>query len=218
MSSSCSRSALAGGAQHGAGEVRSADRFAFGDALFDLGFVEVEADLAQAVAHTQRALLAVGQELLEASGHRRPGVVDAVAEDVQFAHGRGAVVDRGDLDGRHDLDPDPLAGCDGLGDARDRVVVGEGEQLDAGLGGKGHHLLGGEHAVGVGRVGLQIEAQSHGAQGYAIAVVLVRMAGARRCPPLSGAGQASPAVSGAGEVTSRTRRSTAWRRRRTAAW
>jgi hypothetical protein len=53
-------------------------------ALVDLGFVEVEADLAQGVAHAQGALLAVGQELVESTRHRRPGVVDVVTEDVQF--------------------------------------------------------------------------------------------------------------------------------------
>ena len=63
MCSSAEALGVRRGAQHGAGEVRAADRFAGGDALFDLGFVEVEADLAQGVAHAQRALLAVGQEV-----------------------------------------------------------------------------------------------------------------------------------------------------------
>ncbi len=51
----------------------------------DLGFVELEADLAQRVAHAQRALLTIGKEVDETVGHGRSGVIDVVAEDVKFA-------------------------------------------------------------------------------------------------------------------------------------
>ncbi len=77
----------------------AADRFAGGDPLVELRFVELEVDLAQGVAHAQRALLAIGEEVDERRGHRRSGVVDAIAEDVQFAGNRRAGVDGGDLDG-----------------------------------------------------------------------------------------------------------------------
>ena len=61
----CRRCGVGGGGEHGGGEVRAPDRFALGDARVDLGFVELEADLAQGVAHAQRALLAVGEEVDE---------------------------------------------------------------------------------------------------------------------------------------------------------
>ena len=48
--------------------------------------------------HAQRALLAVGEELGEPLGEDRAGVVDAVAEDVQFARLLRVRVDRRDLD------------------------------------------------------------------------------------------------------------------------
>ena len=52
----------------------------------------------------------------------------------------GAVVDGGDLDGGDDAHAEPLAGRERLGDAADRVVVGQRQQLDAGLGGAAHDL------------------------------------------------------------------------------
>jgi hypothetical protein len=54
-----------------------------------------------------------------------------------------------------------VPGSDGLGDAGDRVVIGQGEQLDTGVGGPGHHIGGAEDTVGVGRVRLQVEAGRH---------------------------------------------------------
>ena len=56
---------------------------------------------------------------------------------------------------------EPLAGGERLGDAADRVVVGQREQLDAGVGGAGDDLLGGQRAVGVRGVRLQVEARWH---------------------------------------------------------
>ena len=55
-------------------------------------------------------------------------------------------------------------GVDRLGDAADGVVVGQREQLHAGLGGAGDDLGGGERAVGVGGVRLQVEAGGHRAE------------------------------------------------------
>ena len=49
----------------------------------------------------------------------------------------------------------------GLLHARHRIVVGEREQLNARGGGGAHHLGGGEFAVGVQRVGLQVEGWAH---------------------------------------------------------
>ena len=65
-------------------------------------------------------------------GHDGAGVVDAVAEDVQFAGDRRAGVHGGDLDRGHDAHAVALAGGDRLGDAADGVVVGQREQLHAG--------------------------------------------------------------------------------------
>ena len=172
---------VGGRAQHGAGEVRAADRFALGDARVDLRFVEVEAHLAQAVAHAQRALLAVRQEGGQPLGHDLAGVVDAVAEDVQFAGHRRACIDGGDLDGGHHAHAHALALGDGLGDAADGVVVGQCQQLHAGGGGALHDLGGGQGAVGVGGVRLQIEARCHARS------VCDRLRSGR-----SGAGRASP--------------------------
>ena len=132
-----------------------------GDALLDLRFVELEAGLAQAVAHAQRAFLAVGQKADQAVGHRRAGVVDVVAEDVQFATDRRAVVDRRDLHRGHDAHAHALARLDRLGDAGDRVVVAQRQQLDARLGGALHDLRRRQRAVGVRRVRLQVKAQRH---------------------------------------------------------
>ena len=45
------------------------------------------------------------------------------------------------------------------------VMVGQGEQLDTGLGGECYDVGGGEDAVGVCGVGLQVEAGRHGRKG-----------------------------------------------------
>ncbi|TMK25300.1 MAG: hypothetical protein E6G62_05720 [Actinobacteria bacterium] len=107
-----------------------ADRLPCCDARLQLAFVELEAELAQRGGHAHRALLAIGEELGETLGQQRARVVDVVAEDVQFATRRCAVVDGGDLHGRNDAQSQALSGAERLGDAAHRVVVGEGEQLD----------------------------------------------------------------------------------------
>ena len=143
------------------GQVGAADRLVGGDPLLDLGFVELEAGLLQRGGHPQRALLAVGEELGQPLGEPGTGVVDVVAEDVQFQRRGPAVVDGRDLDGRDHPHAQAIARGEGLRDAADGVVVGQREQLHAGLGGAGHHLRGGEGAVGVGGVRLQVEPWRH---------------------------------------------------------
>ncbi len=130
---------VGGRGQDGFGQVGAPDRLAGVDALGDRGVVELQALLAQSVGHAQGAALAVGEEVGEGRGESGVGVVDQVAEDVQFARQcrrvLRRVVDRGDLHGGHDAHPKPRARVEGLGDAGDGVVVGERQQLDAGLGG-----------------------------------------------------------------------------------
>ena len=96
-----------------------------------------------------------------------------------------------------------LAGGNGLGDAADGVVIGEGEQLDAGLGGALDDLGGREGAVGVGGVRLQVEAGRHPAE---------RMRSDQRLAC------AWPTGSSARRMRRVTRWPMAVRRRRTAAW
>jgi len=136
----------------------------------NLAFVQLEALLAQSRRHAQRAALAVGEELAQAPGQARAGVVDVVAEDVQFAADRRAGVDGGDLDCRHDPNAGTVSRGERLGDAADGVVVGQGQKLDTAVSGPLHDLCRRELAVGVGGVRLQVEARpGHGAAEYAIA-------------------------------------------------
>src|SRR5260221_240988 len=83
-----------------------------GAPVIELAYVELEAGVAQGGGHPQRAVLAVGEELGEPVGEDGAGVVDAVAEDVQFARHRRALVDGRDLDGRDDPDAVAPAGGD----------------------------------------------------------------------------------------------------------
>ena len=89
--------------------MRAPDRFARRPTRGDLGFVELEAQLRQGRRHAQRALLAVGEELDELVRQLLALVVDAVAEDVQFAPLGRAVVHRGDLHGGNHAHARPLA-------------------------------------------------------------------------------------------------------------
>ena len=82
--------ALAGHGERGGGQVGTADRLAGGPSRVELAFVELEAELAQRGGHAQRAPLAVAEELAERARELGIGVVDAVAEDVQFAPDLGA--------------------------------------------------------------------------------------------------------------------------------
>ncbi len=97
-------------------------------------FVELDPELAQVLGHAQGALLAVGEEALERGPEGRVGVIHEVAEDVQFARhpaAAAAVVDRGDLDRGDHRHPVLRAGQQRLGHSRERVVVGERQQLHA---------------------------------------------------------------------------------------
>ena len=93
-------------------------------------------------------------------------MVDEIAEDVEFA--LLVAVDRGDLNGGHHPETGTGAGCESLLDPADGVVVAQGEQLDAGVGGALDDLGGRERAIGAGRMCLQVEAEAHRAAGYAI--------------------------------------------------
>ena len=179
-------------------------------ALLDLRFVELEADLAQRVAHAQRALLAVRQEVRQARRHHRARVVDAVAKDVQFASGSGPArlprpASTAEISTAGTTrTPAALARRDRLGDAADRVVVGQCQQLHASVRRALHDLGCRQRAVGVGRVRLQVKARRHGRQRMRSPQelrVLVRRRVAARMP-----------------VSAATRRPTTGRRRRTAAW
>ena len=99
-------------------------------------FVELEAELAQGGGHAQRALLAVGEELGEplASAAGRCGRCRSRGCAVRARRGRRRRRRRSRRRGRR-ATPSALAGGDRLGDAADGVVVGEREQLDAGVGG-----------------------------------------------------------------------------------
>ena len=87
-------------------------------------------------------------------------MVDPVAEDVEVLV---VAVDRRDLGGGHHPDAVHRTGGQGLVDPVDRVVVGQREQLHAGVRGVLHHLGGGQVTVRVERVRLQIEGRGgHG--------------------------------------------------------
>ena len=146
-------------------------------------------------------------------GQQRAGVVDVVAEDVQFASHRRALVDGGDLDGRDDAHAEALARLDRLGDAADGVVVAQREQLDAGLGGALDDLGGRQGAVGVGRVGLQVKARRHAREPMRSTLQLAGRSVI--CRSLAD----ERVRASAGTASCRlTRRSMPSRRRRTAAW
>ena len=133
----CRRSALAGAREHGAGQVRAADRFAGGDARCrSRASSSSKPTSRRASRHAQRALLAVGEEVGQRarSAAGRCGRCRSRGCAVRAAPAT-PVVDGGDLDRRDDAHADALAGGDRLGDAADGVVVGQREQLHAGLGG-----------------------------------------------------------------------------------
>ncbi len=181
----------------------AADRLAGGDARVELLFIELEAELLERGGHAQRALLAVGEEFGEPRSEHGACVVDAVAEDVQFAGDRRTLVDGRDLDRGHDPHAIALTRGDRLGDAADRVVVGQRQQLHARVRGALDHLRGWQGAVGVGGVRLQVEAGRHGGQ---------RMRSLQELA-CSWACACSPRP-----VSVATRRPTAVRSLRTAAW
>ena len=96
-------------AQHCARDVRAPDWPARLEAFFELAFIQPPAQLAQGRGHPQRALLAVGEKLRQVLAQRGRHVVDRIAEDVQFARRLSPVVDRRDLDRRHNVHAEALA-------------------------------------------------------------------------------------------------------------
>jgi hypothetical protein len=111
------------GGEHRFGQVRAPDRLPRRDAGRDLLLVQLKARLTQAGGHAQRTALAIGEELREGVLERGVGVVDQVAEDVQFARDGGPRIDGGDLDRGDDPHARALAREHRLGDAADGVVV-----------------------------------------------------------------------------------------------
>ena len=99
----------------------------------------------------------VGAEVLERGLQARVGRVELVAEDVQVLV---LAVDARELGGAGQADAVLARGGERLGHAGDRVVVGQREQLDARRGRLRDHLGGRQRAVGLGRMGLEIEGGS----------------------------------------------------------
>ena len=154
--------------QDGGGEMRSAHRLARRAARVDRGGVDLEPELTQAGGHRFRPALAVTAGVQQALGQQRAAVIDPVAEHVQVLV---AAVDRRDLGGRHHPHAVQGARREGLVHAVDGVVVGEGEQLHPRPRGVLHHLGGGQLAVGVQRVGLEVEGGgAHAAPGYSTGI------------------------------------------------
>ena len=101
----------------------AADRLTACPARVELAFVQVQPELAQCGGHPHGAPLAVAEELGEPVGEDGVGVVDEVAEDVQFAGALGADVDCGDLDRGDHAHALALPRRERLGDAAHGVVV-----------------------------------------------------------------------------------------------
>ena len=97
---------------------------------------------------------AVGAEVLERRLQAGVGRVELVAEDVQVLV---LAVDARELGGAGQADAVLARGGERLGHAGDRVVVGQREQLDARGGRLRDHLGRRQRAVGLRRMGLQIE-------------------------------------------------------------
>jgi hypothetical protein len=114
----------------GFGEVGAPDRLARLCAGRQHGLVELELELTQGVGHCPGSPQALRPIAVEPGPEVRVLRVEPVAEDVEIL---GAPVERRDLDPGDEPDAPTLGfGC-GLGDAVDRVMVGEREQLDARL-------------------------------------------------------------------------------------
>ena len=81
-------------------------------------------------------------------------MIDHITEDVQVGL---AVIDRRDLNGRDEADAQLLGRGGGFRDAIDRVVIADGQQFNAVGRRRGDDLAGGERAIGLARVALQVE-------------------------------------------------------------
>ena len=139
-------------------QVRAPERVARRAASPQLAVVELEAGLAQPIGHRQHSPLAVRAQVFEGRAERGIAVVDQVAQDVQLLVG---LVHRGQLRRRHHLDARLGSRRQRLLDARDRVVVGQRQQLYSGRGRGAHDRGRRQFAVGVQRVRLQVERRSH---------------------------------------------------------
>ena len=91
--------------------------------------VDGRTELREPVAHLGRASEAIAASVLEERQQDRRRDVNEVAEDVHIL----GLVDRGDLDSRDTGQTG--GGCQrrGFSDSRDRVVIRNGEYVDAGL-------------------------------------------------------------------------------------
>jgi hypothetical protein len=140
--------------EHRLRQVRPAHRLAGGLALGERRRVDGEAELLEPLRHGVRPALAIGARVAQALLEQRAAVVDPVPEHVQVlvlpVHGR-------DLGGGRDAHSVEGPGRERLVHAVHRVVVGEGEQLHAGLCGVRHHVGHRKRAVGVERMRLEIE-------------------------------------------------------------
>ena len=140
--------------QHRRRQVRAADRLAGLLARLDRRLVDREAELPQPRGHLVGAALAIGARVAQALLEQGAAVVDPVPQHVQVLV---VPVDRRDLGGGRDAHSVERSRGQCLVHAVHRVVVGEGEQLDARLGGVRHHVGDPEVTVGVERMGLEVE-------------------------------------------------------------
>jgi hypothetical protein len=145
---------VAGVGEHGVGQVRAAERLAGGLTRLQLGAVKLEAERLEPVRHRPDPAPAVGAEVRQRRAQLRVVVAQLVAAHVevlelarharQFRGGRAAqaVLPRG---GKR------------LRDAVDRVVIGQRHERQTRRGGVRDDVRGGQRAVGVGGVRLEIE-------------------------------------------------------------
>jgi hypothetical protein len=145
---------VVGMGEHGRGEVRPAHGLAGLLARIDGGVVHREAELAQTGGHVVRAALAIGPGVRQALLEQGAAMVDPVAQHVQVLV---RAVDRGDLGGGGDAHTVQGAGGKRLVHPVHRVVIRERQQLDARLGGVRHDVGDPQLAVGVKRMGLEVE-------------------------------------------------------------
>ena len=162
MFSCFSRIGVGRAGEHGLRQMGAADRLAGGAARVELALRRARSPSSLSAAAMRRVRCSrSARNSVSRLLKQRAGVVDAVAEDVQFA-GRpgaaGAVINGGDLDGGHDAHAAALTGGDRLGDAASTVSWSDSASSSTpACGGALDHLGRRERAVGVGGVRLQVE-------------------------------------------------------------
>ena len=141
--------------------MRAADREPGGAAGLQRRAVQREAARLERVGHPLGPRRAVAAEALQLGEEPGVGVVDAVAEDMEVFV---VAVDGRQLGGGDDANraAGRVGGRQRLGDAVDRVVVAEREQLDARGGRAGDDLGRRQRAVRARRVRLQVERRAGG--------------------------------------------------------